>query len=80
MPLCQPLSAAILLLHYPGAQPRIFVVGNGAGFPQPFEFFDLVRGAEADDLAKLVTGLLCPLAVALAMPRLCEIGYANTPK
>ena len=56
------------LLHYPGAQPGVFLIGNGARILQPFELFDLVGGAEADDVAKLVAGLLRALNVPLGHP------------
>lgn len=56
------------LLRHPGAQPSVFLIGNGARILQPFELFDLVGGAETDDLAKLVAGLLRALTVPLGHP------------
>jgi hypothetical protein len=56
------------LLHHPGAQPGVFLSGNGARILQPFELLDLVGGAETDDVAKLVARLLRPLTVPLGHP------------
>lgn len=56
------------LLRHPGAQPGVFLIGNGARVLEPFELLDLVGGAEANDVAKLVARLLRALTVALGHP------------
>ena len=56
------------LLQYPGPQAGVFLIGNGARILQPFEFLDLVGGAETHDVAKLFAGLLRALNVPFGHP------------
>jgi hypothetical protein len=56
------------LLHHPGAQPRVLVIGNGAGILQSFELFDFICHAVADHLAKFVASLLSPFTLPLRHP------------